>query len=137
MMYFQQKMENLKREYLNSLKEYEGKIDELQAQLCHNAIELKNKDARIGRLEMAVQETKWQEKAKPEQVDRHYQKKMEDLEKKIQLLANYAEESTEETREICDKLTKKVISYFGSRLAVLKAAQSDFVKKTFVKLEEL
>lgn len=49
-MYFQQKMENLKREYLNSLKEYEGKIDELQAQLRQNAVELKNKEARIGRL---------------------------------------------------------------------------------------
>lgn len=91
MMYFQQKLENLKREYLNSLKEYEGRIDELQAQLRHNAVELKNKDARIGRLEAAIQEARRQDKAKPEQFDRHYQLKMEDLEKKVRLLANYAE----------------------------------------------
>lgn len=38
-------------------------------------------------------EVRRQDKAKPEQVDRHYQLKIEDLEKKIRLLANYAEES--------------------------------------------
>lgn len=56
-------------------------------------MELKNKDARIARLEAVVQEARRQDIAKPEQVDRHYQLKMEDLEKKVRLLANYAEES--------------------------------------------
>jgi hypothetical protein len=60
MMYFQQKAENLKKEYLNSLKEYEIKIDELQTQLCRNSLELQSKDIQINKLVAAIKGMKKQ-----------------------------------------------------------------------------
>lgn len=44
MMHFQQLLENLKREYLLSLRDYEGRIDDLQQQLHRNALQIQEKN---------------------------------------------------------------------------------------------
>lgn len=51
-------MENLKKEYLLSLREYEAKIDELQQQLQHNSKELQYKNSLISKLEASLREIK-------------------------------------------------------------------------------
>jgi DNA-directed RNA polymerase beta' subunit len=64
MVYFQQKMENLKCEYLQSLREYEGRIDELQEQLQRNDMDLQHKNIQISNMEVTIRELKKREKQK-------------------------------------------------------------------------
>lgn len=69
MIYFQQKMEDLKHNYLQSLREYEGKVDQLQQQLHRNTMELQHKNAQISKLEATLREIKQHEKHKEEELE--------------------------------------------------------------------
>jgi chromosome segregation ATPase len=90
--HFQQLLENLKREYLLSVRGYEGRIDDLQQQLHRNAIQIQEKNVVISKLEASVKESR-RERQKEAQVEGQIHGKIEDLQKRLSLLAEFAEES--------------------------------------------
>lgn len=90
MLHFQQLLENLKREYLLSLRDYEGRIDDLQQQLHRNALQIQEKNIQISKLEAALKESR-KEKQKEVHVEGQLHGKIEDLQKRLSLLADFAE----------------------------------------------
>jgi chromosome segregation ATPase len=98
MIHFQQLLENLKREYLLSLRDYEGRIDDLQQQLHRNTLQIQEKNTQIGKLEAALKESR-RDHQKESHLDGQTQLKVEDLQKRVAILTEFAEESRLEMHE--------------------------------------
>lgn len=133
MVHFQQLLENLKREYLLSLRDYEGRIDDLQQQLHRNTLQIQDKNVQISKLEAALKESR-RDKHKEGHVEGQIHGKIEDLQKRLSLITEFAEESRIEMHKNTEWLTEGVIRCFGSRLAVLRDQQATFIQKALEKL---